>query len=230
MIVNSTDGGNIVLKGSSLVLAIAAMALLVMPKAGLAANSAPAIVAFDAAFAKVTDCTYKLHAHEVLGSATQDRVYDYSFMKPHFAKTLIESGDGKGSGGVWSGGDTVSGHQGGFLSGIHLTVSLNDHRATSLRGYTIPDGLMQNIVATYANTPGKLSQSPGGKIAGVDTDRLVLDVTDPSSDGGVSKKILYLSQTTHFPMREIMYAGAQVVLDQSITDIKTNVGLTQGDF
>ncbi|MDP9110859.1 MAG: hypothetical protein M3M96_04430, partial [Candidatus Eremiobacteraeota bacterium] len=115
-----------------------------------AANSAPALGAFDAAFAKITSYTYKLRSHEVKGSDVQDRVYAYSFLKPHFAKTLIESGSGKGSGGVWAGGDQVSGHQGGFLSGIHLKIDLHDGRAVSLRGYTIPDGLAQNIVATYA--------------------------------------------------------------------------------
>ena len=91
-------------------------------------NSAPAITAFNKAFAAINDYTCILHSHEALGNKTQDRVYQYWFMKPHFAKTLILSGDGQGSGGVWSGGDTVSGHQGGILSGLHLTVSIHEDR------------------------------------------------------------------------------------------------------
>jgi hypothetical protein len=27
-----------------------------------------------------------------------------------------------------------------------------------------------------------------------------------------------------------MYAGSQIVLDETVTDLKTNVGLTQSDF
>jgi hypothetical protein len=27
-----------------------------------------------------------------------------------------------------------------------------------------------------------------------------------------------------------MYAGSQIVLDENVTDLKTNVGLTQADF
>ena len=133
-----------------------------------AANTAPAIVAFDRAFADTNDYTCVLHVHEAKGTATQDRVYQYQFMKPHFAKTLILDGDGKGSGGVWAGTDQVSGHQGGFLSGFHMKVSINDPRAVSLRGVTIPDGLLQRIVEKYGTTPGKLSQADGGKIGGVD--------------------------------------------------------------
>lgn len=193
-------------------------------------NTAPAIDAFHQAFASVNDYTYTLHSHEVLGSRTQDRVYDYSFMKPHFAKTLIESGDGQGSGGVWAGGNQVSGHQGGFLAGIHLKVDLHDPRATSLLGYTIPDGLIQSVVETYVTTPGKLVQTDGGILQGKPTDRLELDVSDPASNHGISKMVLYLSKTTHFPVRQILYSGSTIVQDQTFTNIRTNVGLTQNDF
>jgi outer membrane lipoprotein-sorting protein len=216
----------------NLALALVASALIALaaPLPLRAAQTAPAIDAFNAAFAQVNSFTFKLHSHEIKGTDVQDRVYDYAFMKPHYAKTLIESGAGKGSGGVWAGGDQVSGHQGGFLSGIHLKVDLHDSRATSLRGYTIPDGLPQNIVATYANVKGELTQVDGGKIGGVDTDLLILKVDDPASNGGVSLQKLWLSRETHWPLRQILSAGDQVVLDQSFTDYNLNANLTQDDF
>ncbi len=195
-----------------------------------AANTAPAITQFDKAFAAINDYSYKLHSHEVKGSAIQERVYDYWFLKPHYAKTYIESGDGKGGGGVWTGGTQVSGHQGGILSAFHLKVDLHDPRAVSLRGYTLPDGLMQNIVQTYVTTPGTLTQANGGKIGGVATDRLDLKVADPSAYGGISEMILYLSKTTHWPIRQILYQGKQDVLDQQFSDIKTDTGLKPSDF
>jgi outer membrane lipoprotein-sorting protein len=65
-----------------------------------AANQAPAIAAFDRAYTGVTDYTCILHVHEAKGTQTQDRVYQYSFMNPHYVKTLILDGNGKGSGGV----------------------------------------------------------------------------------------------------------------------------------
>jgi outer membrane lipoprotein-sorting protein len=214
-----------------LVLLAAAFVALVAPHTvARAAQSAPAIDAFNSAFAQVTSYTFKLHSHEIKGTDVQDRVYDYSFMKPNYAKTLIESGAGKGSGGVWTGGDQVSGHQGGILSGIHLKVGLHDGRATSLRGYTIPDGLPQNIVATYENVKGDLTQSIGGKLSGVETDLLDLKVADPASNGGISQQKLYLSQETHWPLRQLLYAGDQVVLDQSFTDYNLTANLSQNDF
>jgi outer membrane lipoprotein-sorting protein len=195
-----------------------------------AANEVTAIAAFDRAFGAINDYTCVLHVHEAKGTQTQDRVYQYDFMKPHYVKTLILAGDGKGSGGVWTGGDQVSGHQGGLFSGIHLKVSITDPRATSLRGVTIPDGLLQKIVDNYGTIPGKLTQTDGGKIGGVDTDRLELKASDPNSNHDITDQILYLSKETHFPIRQILYSGSQIVLDENVTDLKTNVGLTQQDF
>lgn len=207
----------------------ALLALSASP-AALADNTAPALSAFNTMFAGINDYTCIIHAHEAKGSATQDRVYSYMFMKPHYAKTLILSGDGKGSGGVWAGTNQISGHQGGILSGIHLKVDLHDPRAVSLRGVTIPEGLLQNVVGRYATIPGTLAQTNGGMVSGVETDRLDLKVADPASNDGVSEQVLYLSKETHWPVRQILYSGSQIVLDESITDLKTNTGLTQADF
>lgn len=212
--------------------ALAALALTLQLSASLAraANTAPAITEFDRAFAAVNDYSAVLHVHEAKGNQTQDRVYQYQFMKPHFAKTLILEGDGRGSGGVWVGTDQVSGHQGGILSGIHMKVSIHDPRAVSLRGVTIPEGLLQRIVDDYATTAGKLTQGSGGKIGGVETDRLDLKVADPGANGDISEQILYLSKETHWPIRQIMYSGSQIVLDETVSDLKTNTGLKQSDF
>ncbi|MBV8147511.1 MAG: hypothetical protein JO092_00305 [Candidatus Eremiobacteraeota bacterium] len=214
-----------------LVLTAAIAAALIGNAFASAASSTPAVTAFNEAFEKTTSFTYKLHAHELKGNDVQDRVYDYSFMKPHFAKTLIESGPGKGSGGVWAGGDQVSGHQGGFLSGIHLKISVHDGRAVSIRGYTIPDGLPQNIVPRYTSVKGELSQtSNAGMIGGAQTDLLTLKVADPASNDNVSLQKIYLSQQTHFPVRELLYEGDKVVLDQSFTDWNLSANLSQNDF
>ena len=198
--------------------------------AASAANKEPAIAAFDRTFAGVSDYTCILHVRETKGTQTQDRVYQYSFMKPHDVKTLILDGDGKGSGGIWVGGDQVSGHLGGILSGIHLKIDLHDPRAVSLRGVTIPEGLLPGVIDDYGTIPGTLTQVDGGRIGGVETDRLELTVADPASNHDVTEQVLYLSKETHWPIRQIMYSGSEIVLDESVSDIRTNVGLVQSDF
>lgn len=208
---------------------VLALAAALLPMAATAAG-APAIAAFDDTFAKVNDYTVMVQAHETKGNQRQDRTYQYWFKKPNLAKTLIVAGDGNGSGGVWNGGEQVSGHQGGMLSWIHLKVGLHDSRATSLRGYTIPEGLLQNEVDKYKTIPGDLSQRTGPMIDGVATDEIDLKLADPAKYDGVTRMTIYLNKQTHWPVRQIRWAGDQIVADETFKDLKTNVGLTNGDF
>lgn len=204
-----------------------ALALAALPAA---AATTPAITAFDEAFAKVNDYTVTVRAHESKGDRIQDRTYKYWFKRPSLAKTLIIAGDGSGSGGVWNGGDQVSGHQGGMLAFIHLKVGLHDSRAVSLRGYTIPEGLLQNEVDKFKDVKGDLTQRSGPSIDGVATDEVDLKVAEPAQNDGVTRMAMYLSKDTHFPVRQVRWEGEKIVADETFLDLKTNVGLSDGDF
>ncbi len=208
---------------------ICAIAALLWPLAARAAT-VPAIESFDHAFSKVNDYTATVRAHEVQGDRVQDRTYEYWFKRPTLAKTQIVSGDGKGGGGVWNGGDKVSGHQGGILSFFHLKVGLHDGRATSLRGYTIPDGLLQNEVDKYKTISGRLSQRDGPVVDGMPTDEIELQLAEPSQYGGVTRMVMDLSKETHFPVRQIRFSGDKIVAEETFSDVKTNVGLRDSDF
>ena len=193
------------------------------------AATTPALAAFEEAWSHISDYSATVKVHEVQGSATQDRTYEFWYKKPDKAKTLISAGDGRGSGGVWSGGDTVSGHQGGFLSHIHLKVGIHDPRAVSLRGYTIPQGLLMNQVAQYRDIKGTLVQHAGP----ADTEVVELKPTIVATTGteaGVTKMEMFFNKTTHMPIRQLRYAGDHIVSDESWTNLKTNAGLRDGDF
>lgn len=201
---------------------------IVTPAVSQAATT-PALTAFEEAWAHVNDYTVTVRAHEIQGNDTQDRTYQFWWKRPHQAKTLIVDGDGRGSGGVWNGGDRVSGHQGGFLSRIHLKVDLHDRRAVSLRGYTIPQGLIMNQVAQYRDIKGKLSEKAGAN----GTQEVTLDVAAPTNSGteaGVTRMSIFFSKATHMPVRQIRWAGSKVVTDETWSDLKTNVGLGDGEF
>jgi outer membrane lipoprotein-sorting protein len=195
-----------------------------------ATSETSAIAAFDRTFAGINDYTCILHSHEVNGTRSQDRVYQYSFMKPHYLKTLVVEGDAKGAGVVWIGGDIVSAHPGGILYGVHVKLSVRDPRTISLHGVTIPEGLLPGIIDDYRTIPGKLTQTDGGRVGSVETERVDLKVADPSSNHNISEQIVYLSKETHWPVRQILYSGSQIVLDESVDDLKVNVGLAPSDF
>lgn len=204
-----------------------ALALAALPAA---AATTPALTAFDEAFAKVNDYTVTVRAHEVKGDRVQNRVYHYAFKRPDLAKTDIVSGDGAGSGGVWNGGTQVHGHLKVAFMTFGKKVDVHDPQATSLRGYTIPEGLLQNEVDKFKEVGGELTQRSGPAIDGAPTDEVDLKVADPAQNGGVTRMTIYLSKETHFPLRQVRWEGEQIVADESFSDLKTNVGLSSGDF
>ena len=201
-----------------------------MLSAPASAATVPAITAFEEIFSKVNDYTVTVHAHEVLGDQTQDRVYQFMYKKPHLVKTLIVSGPGSGGGGVWNGGDTVSGHQGGILSFIHLRVGIHDGRATSLRGYTIPDGVLQNQVAKYTTMKGVLSQRDGPDIGGQPTTLVELKIAEGAGEPGETRAVIYFSKATHLPVAQMRWAGDKLISREFWTDLRLNVGLKDSDF
>ncbi len=208
------------------ILVLAAAAVI----APVSAATVPAITAFQETFAKVNDYTVTVHASESLGNQTQDRTYRYMWKRPHLVKTQILSGPGTGGGGVWNGGDTVSGHQGGILSFIHLTVGIHDGRATSLRGYTIPDGVLPNQVAKYTTMKGTLSERGGPVIDGQDSTLVELKIAPGAGEPGETRAVIYFSKSTHLPLAQIRWAGDKVLSKELWTDLRTNVGLKDSDF
>jgi len=205
--------------------ALAGTLLLAPSLVGAATN--PAQTAFYDAYAKISSYTATVTDHEVKGSDTQDRTYHFEFLKPHFARIGITAGPGKGGGAVWTGGDTVRGHQGGLLSGIQLTVSIHDGRAVSLRGDTLLRAGFQSVIDDLKAASAVTESS--GTLDGKDVD--VLSAPLPSADAnGVTKHVVYLSKTTHLPVQRNTYAGDQVVKTEKWTDVNTSANLKESDF
>ena len=192
--------------------------------------SATALSDFADAWSKVDNYSCSIVAHETLGTQTQDRRYDFWFKKPSLAKIEITSGPGRGSGSVWHGGDSVLGHQGGLLRGIKMNVSINDSRAVSLRGDNIRAGIFGDMLATYQSNIGTVSEAPGETIDGAATDMVTLKIASPAANKNVSRDVLYLSKTTHLPMRRMRYEGDKLVKQEDFVDLKVNPGLKDSDF
>jgi hypothetical protein len=189
-----------------------------------AAPSVPAAT-FLEAWEKIPGYTCSIKVHETKGSDVQDRTYRYAYLKPHFARIDITGGAGRGRGAVWKGGDTVSGHQGGILSGIHLKVSIHDGRAVDLRGGTIDQASFQDMADTIKAAPSVTTGEETLNGTAVDT------VTFPYTDqNAATKRVVFLSRATHLPVRRVTYAGDTVVEDELFTDCNTAANLKESDF
>jgi hypothetical protein len=214
-------------KKTLLALATALLVAGALPRPALAGDTLAQ--ALDA-YAKINDYTADIVVHEVQGTDVQDRTYRYFFLRPTFVKTQILDGPGRGGGAVWIGGDQVSGHQGGFLSAIHLKISLHDKRATSLRGDTMDTGTFGAMLGMFKDPKGTVTETDDKTVDGILTDELSLKVADPAALGGITRYDLYIAHATHLPVRRERYVGDQLVKSEKVTNPKPNTGLTQSDF
>lgn len=205
-------------------LLIAAAAVLVTGGAAVAQTTPGSD--FLTAWAGVDSYTSTVKAHESKGTDSQDRTYRYAFKKPSFAKIDIVDGSGKGGGAVWDGGDTVTGHQGGFLSGFKLKVNIHDGRATSLRGETIDRGSFQSVADDMK--AGKVSDGGQMTVDGVPCEIVNVDYAAPAD--GVNRRTMAFSAATHMPVRRTTYNGTTVVKTEDFSDVKLNAGLKESDF
>jgi outer membrane lipoprotein-sorting protein len=217
---------------ASAVLCLALFAAAPIRPAGAENKATPAFTEFVKAFADVSDFQERILTHETSddGKDVQDRTYDYRWKRPNFARITIIDGPGKGGVASWQGGDKVSGHQGGILAMIHLTLDIHDKRATSQRGDTLDTASFAWQVAHFQNTPGTLSEAAGPTLDGHASTAVTLAVSDPKSNGNVSRDVLDISNATHLPLRRQQFVGAQLVKSETFMDVKLNNGFTAGDF
>jgi outer membrane lipoprotein-sorting protein len=189
-----------------------------VPVTAVEVTPGAAMEQYGVAWVKLTTYTCTITSHEVNGSRVQDRVYAMFFQKPHDTRLNITGGDGKGSAAVWNGGDTVTGHQGGWLSAIKLNLNIHAHLATTIRGTTIADA---NWGAIYTHLTGLKSTAATAQSDGSNT-TISVAVADPSSDGGVTKEVVVLGKDS-LPVEYDQYEGDQQVKHVVYSDVKLNV-------
>ena len=212
---------------STALLAVAVVSALATPSGAAAPTplSGEGMLAkFTAAWDKVSAYTCSLTAHEVLGTRVQDRSYDMTFRKPYDTKLSITGGDGKGSVAVWHGGDTLRGHQGGFISFIKLNLNIHDGRATSIRGTTIAQANFGAILDHVKSLKAKVEAVPAGDLTDVD-----FTVDDPSDDQNVTKERIVLA-SDDLPAEYDEWEGDTLVRHVVYTDIVLDPPLTDASF
>lgn len=213
-----------------LLLFVAALLLIGLGRPASAGSEPSAISAADDAFAKIDDYHMTIAVHETDGTKTEDRIYDVLFKKPSMEKVEVTAGPQQGSGVVWLGGDRVKGHRGGMMSGLRKEFDIHNYQVSTLRGDGVDSATIPSMLGDFSRIKGTVSQAPGPLIDGAPTEALTLDVADPPTNSGISRIVLYLSEASHLPVRRERFAGSDLVKTETVTDMKTDVGLTSGDF
>lgn len=189
-----------------------------------APSGEPALAKFSSAWSKLSTYTCAVTAHEVLGTRVQDRTYKLTFRKPYDTKLEITGGDGRGGAAVWHGGDTLRGHQGGFISFIKLNLSIHDPRATTIRGTTIAEASFGAILDHVKSLKGTMESSESGDATTID-----FGVPDPSADDNVTKERVVLV-ANGLPSEYDQWEGDTLVRHVVYTDVVVDPPLSASAF
>ncbi len=202
--------------------ALVAVALTLGARSSALATPAgdAALARYAAAWNAVQTYTVTMVAHEVKGTDVQDRTYQVYYSKPNIMRVDIVDGAGKGSQVLWQGGDTVDGHQGGFLRFFHLHLKLTNPLAVSMRGKTVADvpfGAVLDMIK-------KMNTSSLDATSQENTTVITAIAADPTTDDGVSRDVVFLS-SNGLPIEYDQYEGDVDVNKIVYSDYKQNVPL-----
>ena len=191
----------------------------------MGASPTGAAAMFLETWSKVPSYTTDMKVHETKGDEVQDRTYRYAYLKPHFARIDITGGPGRGGGAVWKGGDTITGHRGGFVSFVKLTKSIHDPEAVDLRGGTIVDAPFQTIADDIRSAATVTNGEE--TILGTAYDTVSIPWKDPY---GATRVVIFLSKTSHLPARRVTFAGETIVRTEDFTNVNASANLTEENF
>ncbi|HME82529.1 MAG TPA: hypothetical protein VKF82_10660 [Candidatus Eremiobacteraceae bacterium] len=202
-------------------IALWSLALLLAPSAGLGRTLPPAWIAFTNAWASVKGYSATDTVYERKGTVIQNMFFTYTFTKPSSATMTVIRGPNAGGTLVWSGGSTVVAHMGtGLTAMFKRTFPLHDPQVTTIRGASIDQLSFSAILAHGLRTAGPITQKPGPTISGIATDTVTLIPSQSANDTGLTREVVEISRTTHFPVAVLGYAGQTLVRTVDFSNVQ----------
>jgi len=190
---------------------------------------------FKAALSRTITYSLIIKAHEVSHGRTQDNTYFYQYKKPGFARSEIIAGPGSGSVGLWRGGESIIGFK-KSMPFFRKRFGLHDAAVSSLRGNTLL-GASFPAISAYFTQAGATFDMHDAKVDGLVVSEVSM-LRSGSLDRSaaalnlevVTKDVLDISKSTHYPVRWLRYAGDSLVEEFDLSDLEVNTPLDDSLF
>jgi len=186
--------------------------------------------------ASVHDYSVTIDAHEVDGSAVDDRIIRFWFRKPQQAKIEVLKGQAAGTRLVWTGGDRAR-VRGGIFQWLPIYLDLHDPRITSIRGNTMLRAEFQPALDCFVAHRDAVSESAGPKVDGQPTVLVSMTIpagvncpADSVKDRAVTKDVLTALRSSATVVKRERYVGDTLVERWTLSDMKFDPGLADADF
>jgi outer membrane lipoprotein-sorting protein len=181
--------------------------------------------AIKARYDLIEDYQCRMHEFSIGGGRREERIINYYFKKPKLIRMDILDGNkafDKGSVGVYTGGNKVTGHRGGIMKEIILSVRKNSALATSVRGETIDQSDMLTVIERmeYLLANGEVSLVE--KHAHIEFEFFPFD---PSQNEGISRDVVWIDSETMLIIRNERYEEEKLVQQVTWKNHIINAGL-----
>ena len=159
------------------------------------------------------------------GKRIEKRLLNFYFKKPRMIRIDLLKGNqlfDEGSVGVFKDGDTVTGHRGGILSSILMTVHKKSPFATTLRGEAFDEidmeAVLDNLLDYLINGACFLIED--------ETSYMISCIPyDEEQNKGISKDIAWFDKDTLTITRFQRYEGTTLVQEAEWSDYIINAGI-----
>lgn len=154
------------------ILIVLGLSLATWPAPAASNDVEAAISRWESTWANTRSFTSEVSSHITKGDQLEERTLLLWFKRPMNIRTDVIKGNRShdaGSVAVYRGEGTVSGHQGGLLSGVVLTLSIDDPLCTSIRGARITELLFSRsleLIHQYQRRRSSLQLGAPSQIAG----------------------------------------------------------------
>jgi len=181
-------------------------------------------------YERIDDYQCRMHEFSIGGGRREERIINYYFKKPLLIRIDILDGNkplDEGSVGVYTGGKKVTGHRGGFMKGMVLSVKKDSALAMSVRGETIE---RSNVLAVIERMEHLVEN---GTVAIQERDDYVEFVFIPfnaSINEGISRDVVWIERDSMLIIRIERYEEETLVQQAVREDYIINAGLPKELF
>ena len=197
------------------------------------ADSGP-VMEHKSSFDRIQDYTGILESFIRKGDKTEERTYEYRYMKPGWVYMKILEGDNKGAVVIYNPKtEKVRARKGGILGAIKLTFDPTDKKVLSIRGHRVDESHMGAILNRWLDYLARARVEFKGDTAVEGLKGLLLEATgcDTAKYHGTWKEILLLDPDNHLPVLiEQFDSSGELIHRVRIKDLKLNRGLKEEDF
>jgi outer membrane lipoprotein-sorting protein len=186
--------------------------------------------AIQARYDLIEDYQCRMHEFSIGGGRREEKIINYYFKKPKLIRLDILDGNrafDKGSVGVYTGGEKVTGHRGGIMREIVLSIKKDSALATSVRGETIDQSDMLTIIERIEYLLVNGDASIVEKVSHIEFEFFP---HDPSKNEGISKDVVWVDRETMLIIRNERYEEERLVQQVTWGKHIINAGLPKELF